>query len=353
MAAELFALSCRSQNFGKRRVRRDGFLVAFLSLPGVFFSCKLKSKRFHHVSRRRVRMTDKKANREYKDSVFVKLCEDKKRLIEIYNALSGKNYPPDTEIEMATLEDALFMDRRNDVAFVVDGQLVVLFEHQSTPCENMPIRLLIYIAKVFEKLFNADPKYKQAIYRTKLMKIPRPEFYVLYNGKDDFPDRKILKLSDAFCVTDAPDWVRGWLELAVTIYNINEGRNQEIAEKSATLFGYAAFIAQVRRHSEAGYELEKAIEQAVKDCVEKDILADFLQSQASEVINMLTAEFKMDEAIEVWKEEGREEGRKEGKEEGIGEKAFEIAQKMLARRMSIGEIVDLTGLDEKDILAIR
>jgi predicted transposase/invertase (TIGR01784 family) len=133
--------------------------------------------------------------------------------------------------------------------------------------------------------------------------------------------------------------------LVVTIYNINEGRNKDIVRKSVTLSGYSAFIAQVRRYSEAGYELEKAIEQAVKDCVEKDILADFLQNQASEVINMLTAEFKMEEAVKVWKEEGIEEGIEKGR--------FEIAQRMLARKMSIGEIVDLTGLDEKDIRAIR
>ncbi|MDR1482455.1 MAG: hypothetical protein LBI74_07510, partial [Synergistaceae bacterium] len=59
---------------------------------------------------------ENRANRKYKDSVFTKLCEDKKRLIEIYNAIAGKNYPLDTEIEIATLDDALFLDRRNDVA---------------------------------------------------------------------------------------------------------------------------------------------------------------------------------------------------------------------------------------------
>ncbi|MDR1649580.1 MAG: hypothetical protein LBR71_04900, partial [Synergistaceae bacterium] len=144
-----------------------------------------------------------------------------------------------------------------------------------------------------------------------------------------------------FWETGAQDWAGGWLDLIVTIYNTNEGRNKDILMKSETLSDYAAFIAQVRRYSETGYELEKAIEQAVKDCVDIDILAEFLQSRASEVINMLTAEFKMEEAVKVWKEEGIEEGR------------FEVAQKMLARNMSIGDIIDLTGLDEKQILAIK
>jgi hypothetical protein len=289
-------------------------------------------------------MADNKANREYKDSVFTKLCEDKTRLIEIYNAVSGKNYPLDTEIEIATLDDALFLSRRNDIAFVVEGKLIVLIEHQSTPCENMPIRLLIYIARAFEKLFNVDPKLKQAIYRTKLMKIPKPEFYVLYNGTEKFPERKELKLSDAFLVAEAPDWLGGFLELIVTVYNINEGYNKDIAKKSKTLSGYAAFIAQVRQYLEMDYELEKAIEQAVKDCVEKDILAEFLQSNASEVINMLTAEFKMEEAVEVWKEEGREEGREEAKEE--------MAKNLLADGVSPDLIARSAGLPVERIRAL-
>jgi hypothetical protein len=220
----------------------------------------------------------------------------------------------------------LFLDRRNDVAFVVENKLIVLIEHQSTPCENMPIRLLIYIARVFEKLFNVDLKLREAVYKTKLQKLPKPEFYVLYNGEAEFPERKELKLSAAFQdeddypLGDAPEWLGvrnplggprplgGFLELTVPVYNINEGHNQEIAKKSETLSGYATFIGLVRRDVKSGYELGKAIEQAVKECVERNILAEFLLASASEVVNMLTLEFKMEEAVQVWKKEGIEEG---------------------------------------------
>jgi predicted transposase/invertase (TIGR01784 family) len=73
----------------------------------------------------------------------------------------------------------------------------------------------------------------------------------------------------------------------------------------------------VRRHLENGCELEEAIEQAVKSCVEKDILAEFLKANTLEVFNMLTTEYKMEEAVQVWKEEGFEEGVEKGREEGI------------------------------------
>ena len=122
--------------------------------------------------------------------------------------------------------------------------------------------------------------------------------------------------------------------------------------KSETLSGYAAFTASVRRYLETGWELAEAIGQAVKDCVEKGILAEFLQANASEVINMLTAEFKMEEAVKVWKEEGIEEGiergiekgRAEGIERGIEKGIEKVARNLIASGVSTDIIVKSTGL---------
>jgi hypothetical protein len=51
----------------------------------------------------------------------------------------------------------------------------------------------------------------RSIYRRKLIKIPRPEFIVLYNGDAEYPDMGRLRLSDAFVEADVP----GMLELTV------------------------------------------------------------------------------------------------------------------------------------------
>ena len=114
-------------------------------------------------------------------------------LLSLYNALSGSNVLPGAPVVIATLEDVLFTERRNDIAFVIEDKIVILLEHQSSVCENMPLRLLIYIARVYEKLIE-----KEAVYKTKLLKIPKPDFIVLYNGADPFPDEKTLRLSDAY-----------------------------------------------------------------------------------------------------------------------------------------------------------
>jgi hypothetical protein len=233
-------------------------------------------------------MMENKANREYKNSVFVALCEDKKRLIEVYNAVSNKNYPPEAALKIVTLENVLFLGRRSDVAFLMEDKLVVLIEHQSTVCENMPLRLLIYIGSIYEKLLNANEKIGQAVYGTKLLKIPKPEFYVLYNGKADFPERKDLRLSDAFW--NLPESEKrsgleiwgGLLELIVPAYNIKWGFNVEMLRKSETLSGYAFFVDLTYRSIGTGCELKEAIQRAVNGCIEKGILADFFRTHSSE-----------------------------------------------------------------------
>ena len=138
-----------------------------------------------------------KENREHKDSVFVDLFYNDEtadiNLLSLYNALH------DTELEDADLirkikvEDVLYMNFRNDLSAVINRESLGIWEHQSTINPNMPLRLLLYVGRAYEQLVE-----KEARYKTKLIKIPVPEFYVFFNGKRDFPIEKNLYLSDAF-----------------------------------------------------------------------------------------------------------------------------------------------------------
>ena len=73
-----------------------------------------------------------KGNRKYKDSVFCDYMSDGPKLVELYNAVYGTNYPFDTPVEINTLDNVLYMDRVNDISFTLDGKYVVLLEQQST-----------------------------------------------------------------------------------------------------------------------------------------------------------------------------------------------------------------------------
>jgi len=242
-------------------------------------------------------MTEVKTNRNHKDSVFTLLFSEPPAALELYNAVTGQNYPPDTKIEIVTLSNALFKGQLNDVAFVVDNRLVVLIEHQSTVNNNIPLRMLMYLGREYERITKGKD-----LYREKLIKIPAPEFIVLYNGKDEFPDFKELRLSDSFKTKG-----KGNLELVANVYNINKGRNADIASKSPVLNGYNELIAEVNKNLKT-MEQSEAIEVAIKSCIERNILVYFLEKHASEVLNMLFTEWNLDDAIAVAREEALEDG---------------------------------------------
>ena len=133
------------------------------------------------------------------------------------------------------------------------------------------------------------------------------------------------------------------------IYNINKGHNPELAKKSVTLNGYEEFIAAVRDYEKQGLEREAAITQAVKDCIRRNILKDFLETNSSEVINMLLTDWNMDDALRV----REEEGILIGMQQGMREERKEIARNMLAKGMDVETIASITGLFIDDVLRLQ
>jgi len=251
------------------------------------------------------------ANTKYKNSVFAMLFSDEDLLRRLYCALEGVTLPPDTPVKINTLSDALFMDRINDISFEIGGKLVVLIEHQATINPNIPLRMLMYIARVYEKTIGGD----RGIYASKPMAIPSAEFIVAYNGTAPFPDEKVLKLSDMCEGREALGLPAGGapaLELAVRVVNINHGRNAAILGGCRELGWYSSFIAKAREFEVELGDRTEAIRRAVVYCRDRDILREFLEKHGTEVLNMLTTEWKLEDALAVRYDEGREEGREEG-----------------------------------------
>ena len=290
-------------------------------------------------------------NKKFKSSVFSMLFSDPDLLRELYCALDGVSLPKDVPVTINTLEDVLFMDFINDISFEIDGKLVVLIEHQSTINPNMALRLLMYIGRVYEKIID-----EKNVYSGKPLKIPQPQFFVLYNGVEPYPDEKIYRLSESFenlkslglVEKDFPS-----LELDVKVININEGRNEAVAARCKKLAEYSAFVAKVRSLEKELGSLEEAIKEAVKYCQRHDILKEFLELHAGEVLNMLYTEWNMDDALAVRYEEGHEEGIEEGiekgREEGRVNEKIEIARNLLAKGSTPEFVRDITGLNIETI----
>jgi hypothetical protein len=286
-------------------------------------------------------------NTKYKDSVFSFLFSDPATLRELYSALEGITLPPDVHITVNTLRDVLFMERINDISFTIDDKLVILLEHQSTINPNMALRLLMYIARIYEKILG-----DKNVYTTKAITIPRPEFFVLYNGTAPYPDERILRLSEAFEHPESlgVSWKgEATLELVVRVININYGRNEGIIGRSSVLQEYSAFIAKVREYEKAGGDRKSALQSAVAYCREHDILRGFLERHAAEVMNMLITEWNWEEALEVRFNEGWEGGEAKGREEGREEGQEKIAKNALAMGMAPDMVSGITGLDIETI----
>jgi hypothetical protein len=284
-------------------------------------------------------------NTRYKDSVFSFLFSDPDSLRELYGAIAGIELPPDLPVTINTLEGVLYKTLLNDISFEIARKLIVLIEHQSSINPNMAIRLLLYIARVYEKISAG-----RNLYGKKRLTLPRPEFIVLYNGADPYPDEETLKLSAAFeeAAFLGMDKGRAFdLELIVKVYNINRGHNEAIIRRSEKLNGYSAFIAKVREfeaQSAGGgkpvklsdEEKKEAMKKAVRWCIARNILKPFLETHGSEVVNMLMSEWKLEDALVVEREEGREEGREENREE--------VAKNALREGASPEFIQKITGL---------
>ncbi|MCL2242229.1 MAG: Rpn family recombination-promoting nuclease/putative transposase [Chitinispirillia bacterium] len=281
---------------------------------------------------------DASSKRVLKDSLFRFLFGIKDLILELYNAVRDTHYGLDSEVSLITLENPLYTTRLNDLSFILDNKLVVMIEHQSTINENIPLRMLLYIAKTYEQWTD-----DLDIYRKNMLTIPHPEFIVLYNGTKEMDDMVELNLSDMFAEQDIEYPVN--LELTVRVYNINKGRNPDMAKRSATLDGYEIFIAKCREYAKIeGVTPEQAVDRATEDCIREGILTEFLKTYRSEVRNMLTTEWKLEDAMMVSKMEGREEGEER--------RAKRIALKMKEDGKSIEEIVRFTDLTVDDILRL-
>ena len=282
-------------------------------------------------------------NRNYKDTIFRMLFSDRENLLSLYNAINGTSYDNPEELEIVTLENAIYMGMKNDLAFIIDTNLF-LYEHQSTYTPNMPLRDLFYISAEYQKMVN-----QKSLYSSALQKIPAPNFIVFYNGMDKKEDRWENCLSEAYeNLFGEPK-----LELKVVTLNINEGRNHELLEQCQTLREYAAYVALVRKYAKS-MELEAAVEKAVDKCIHDGILEEFLQRNRAEVIAVSIFEYdKEEEERKLRKAEfeaGEQSGIEKGIEKGRQQERQEIVQTLVENGMSVLEIANMLKVSEKDVL---
>ena len=243
-------------------------------------------------------------NRKYKDSIFRKLFGTKEEIIPLYNQISGNHLDENTEVEIITLSDTMFLKQVNDLGFRIEDRLIVLVEQQSTLNENMALRMLLYVAREYEKILD-----NKILYREKMVKIPEPEFYILYNGKKRLSTvRSKLLLSDMYIHKSQ----NVALDLQATIIDINSDEFVQTLENTS-LYQYIVAVKELQKCFDSHGDLQDCISKLIQS----GMLRSFLTNNSSEVVNMLTFDFDKETYGQVKKEEGIEQGIEQGKAESI------------------------------------
>ena len=274
------------------------------------------------------------ANRKYKDTVFRKLFSDRKNLLSLYNAINGTAYMDASQLEIVTLDNAIYMGMKNDLAFIINTNLF-LYEHQSTYNPNMPLRDLFYISGEYQKLVDL-----KSLYTSTRLRIPTPNFIVFYNGTEKNEDRWVEYLSESYeNMSGEPN-----LELKVIILNINVGHNKKLMEECQTLREYAQYVAKVRRYSEE-MELNTAVECAVSESIQEGILKEFLQKNRAEVIAMSIFEYNEEEE----KRKLRKAEYEAGMAEGVMKTKKETVISLAEMGLSVQQIAQGVKVEEKTV----
>lgn len=274
------------------------------------------------------------AARNYKDRIFRMVFREKKALLALYNAMNGTDYENEDDLKVTTLESALYLEMKNDVSFVLYDELL-LYEHQSTKNPNLPLRNLFYVSDVYSELTK-----DLFLYGSVPVQIPEPKFVVFYNGLENMQEREVLKLSSLY----AKKAEHISLELETLVLNVNVGYNKILMERCRQLSDYAQFVSEVRKRLSKKIPLSEAVNEAVEDCIQRGILAEFLSKNRAEVIKVSIYEYDEEKVKRMFKEECMKLGMEQGKQLGIEQgKQIGIEQARVIFRLYI------SGKSEEDI----
>ena len=295
-------------------------------------------------------------NRKHKDSLFVdyfsKDRDWKQHFLSLYNALHGTNLQVETtSLERVNLEQVLYKSYYNDIAVLVDGQFILMIEHQSTINPNMPLRLLEYVARIYGNIVDSTAKFSRH-----LVPLAKPEFIVFYTGDQELPPESYLYLSDAFPNQEPNSDLT--LELKVKVCTIKSESPSPVVHSCTDLEQYVQFLELVEEAKAAGHE--NPLRWAIQEAVRRNILRDYLERKGGEVLSILMTEYDYATDMAVLKEESYEDGREEGisiglergLERGAYQTKLETARSFLSMGLSPEQVAQGTGLSLEVILQL-
>jgi len=215
------------------------------------------------------------AKRTAKNSVFLNLFQDKSYLLELYKTL----HPEDTaatedSLTDVTIENVLTDNLYNDLGFIVGNKLMILIEAQSTWTMNILVRVLLYLAQSYHEYFQ---RTSQNYYKSKKVKMPKPELYVIFTGnKGRKPDR--ISLSKEFF--EGAD-----IDIEVKAKVIYESNEDDIINQ------YIIFCKVFNEQTKMHGMTRKAVTETIRICKDRNVLRDYLLKKEKEVVTIMMSLF--------------------------------------------------------------
>ena len=283
----------------------------------------------------RLKISVLRPKRQVKDIVFRLIFgNNKEALLQLYNALNKTKYTDPNALRIVTLDNAIYISMKNDLAFLLVGT-INMYEHQSTVNPNMPVRFMIYLAQEYQMLVESA---SSSLYGNKLIPLPTPQCVVFYNGTEEAPDEYELRLSSAFCNQD----VEPAAEVIVRVVNINYGHNEYLMQGCELLSQYAEFVEITRKYAFLYDDREEAMNAAIDYCIAHGILEDILRKHRSQILGSLLEDFDEKKYARTLREEGREEGWEAGLQIGREAERQEMAE-AIARQLnlSVEEVLEM------------
>ncbi len=234
------------------------------------------------------------AKRTTKNSVFSDLFQNKSNLLKLYQTL----HPEDIAVTQdsltdVTIENVLTDNLYNDLGFIVNNKLMILIEAQSTWTMNILIRVLLYLAQTYNEYFQ---RTSQNYYKSKKVKMPKPELYVIFTGnKGRKPDN--ISLSTEFFDGAAMD-----LEVKAKI--LYESDQDDIIHQ------YIMFCKIFNSQTQLYGMTNKAVIETIRICKDRNVLREYLLEREKEVVTIMKSLFDEEQIMKSFiKSERHEEAR--------------------------------------------
>ena len=215
------------------------------------------------------------AKRTAKNSVFLDLFQNKSYLLKLYKTL----HPEDTtatedSLTDVTITNVLTDNLYNDLGFIVNNKLMILVEAQSTWTVNILVRILLYLAQSYHEYFQ---RTSQDYYKSKKVKMPKPELYVIFTGNKGRKPDKISLSKEFFEGAD--------IDIEVKAKVIYESDTDDIINQ------YIIFCKVFNKQTKQHGMTQKAVTETIRICKDRNVLMEYLAQREKEVVTIMMSLF--------------------------------------------------------------